>query len=363
MLQMDVRPSQDPFPLTRVLFGRGVAEDLAASLPSAALVLLVADDAIRGSAVVAAVRSSIASAGLRLHESSLVAREENKTVATCERLWDEWIGAGAGRDAVVVALGGGLTSDVAGFAAACLHRGVPWVIVPTTTLAMADAALGGKTAVNASEGKNLVGALHHPHAILADLGVLDGLPPGPFADGFAEVVKAAVVGDASLLDAVEAASPRLRARDADAAAPLLFAALRVKAEVVEADAREASRREILNFGHTVAHAIEHATSHAVSHGRAVAAGLVAEALLAERLGRLPAHSARRIGEACEACNLPWRLERAPDRDALIAAMIRDKKTRARVVRVALPEGLGRHGAAPGTAVDAQELASLLGAAP
>lgn len=365
MWELDVRPSPDPPARTEVRMGRGCAGALADILGDAPLVVLVIDAALRDGQVAARVRDAIGAAAKspRIVESPIEAREEAKSLDECRRLWDAWIAAGAGRDAVVVALGGGLVSDVAGFAAACFHRGVPWVLLPTTTLSMADAALGGKTAVNMREGKNLVGAVHHPLALLADLDALATLPRDAFADGFAEVIKAAVVGDAPLLDEIAQAAPRIREGDADAAGPLLFRALKVKAGVVAADAREDSQREILNFGHTVAHAIEHAGAHHLSHGRAVAAGIVAEALLAERLGRLAPGSARRIASACEAVGVSWRLTLPPPREALIAAMKRDKKARGGVVRVALPDGLGRHSASPGVAADPAELVALLGREP
>lgn len=362
MLGLDLVVSPDAPARTRVIAGRGAVERLADLVADAPLALLVHDAALDGMPVLARAQA-ILGRSRALHVTRIEALEQAKRLASVESIWERWIEAGAGRDSVVVAVGGGLVSDVAGFAAACLHRGVPWIIVPTTTLGQADAALGGKTAVNSASGKNLIGAVHHPLAVPCDWDALDTLPADVFADGLAEVVKAAIVGDEALLEDVERAAPRLARGDADAAGPLLFRALAVKADVVSADAKERSRREILNFGHTVAHALEHATDHAVSHGRAVATGIVAEALLAERLGRLEAGVARRIARACEACGLPWRPPAPLDRASLVAAMRRDKKVRAGVVRVALPLALGRHDDSPGVAAEPSDLADLVGREP
>lgn len=322
---------------------RGALRLLAEEAEGRPLALLCADVALRGSDLAERAQQALARAA-RVEVTWLTARESRKTLRSCEAAWRAWSLVGAGRDALAVALGGGIVSDVAGLAAACWHRGVPWVVAPTTTLAMADAALGGKVAVNTPAGKNLVGAVHHPRAVLADLDALDTLPRAAFVEGLAEAVKAAVVGDAGLLDVMERSAGPLRDGDVSAAAPVLERALLVKASVVEADAVEAGRREILNFGHTVAHAMEHASRHALGHGRAVAAGMACEARLAESMGRLPPGTARRITALCDALGI--RRARAQDPAALEAAMRRDKKARAGVVRVALPDGLGAHGEGP-----------------
>lgn len=363
MLKLDLATGPERAATTRVRCGRGAVSLFLEEAGDAPLVLLVVDEALAGLPLLAHARSLLQERGTRWHEASILAREDQKTVASAARLWDTWVAAGACRDAVVIALGGGLVSDVAGFAAACFHRGIPWLVMPTTTLALADAALGGKTGVNSAGGKNLVGAIHHPRAVIGDWDALASLPRAVFAEGLAEVIKAAAVGDLSLLEDVEAAASFLREGDADVAGPLLFRALAVKARVVQADAREDSRREILNFGHTLAHALEHATGHAVSHGVAVAAGMVAEALHAERIGRLEAGSAARIARACENAGLSWRLASVPSRSSLVDAMRRDKKVRRGQVRVALPDGLGRHGESPGVPVDPEHLADLLGQEP
>ncbi len=361
--ELVIRPPATPVLPTRVLLGRGAIAGVTPGAAGAAMALVVVDRALPRDGVVASALGALGSAGIPVHVEPIVAREQDKSLATCERLLEAWSEAGAGRDAVVVAIGGGLVSDVAGFSAACFMRGVRFLIVPTTTLSMADAALGGKTGVNTRAGKNLAGAVHHPAAVLADLDALAGLPREAFVAGFAEVVKAALVGDAELLADVEVAAAAVSRGDADAAGPLLFRALRVKARVVEADPLEQSRREILNFGHTVAHAIEHASAHAIGHGEAVATGVIAEGRLAERMGRLPAGTSRRVASLFDAIGLPWRCDGSLDADDIARAMRRDKKVRAGVVRVALPSGLGAHEASPSVAADPAELVALLSGGP
>jgi 3-dehydroquinate synthase len=196
-----------------------------------------------------------------------------------------------------VALGGGVTGDLAGFVAATFLRGLPFVQVPTSALAMIDAAVGGKTAVDVPAGKNLVGAIHQPRLVLADTETLCTLPAAGLADGMAEAVKHGVVADASYLGYVEQHSAAILARDPRVMEHVVARSVEIKAAVVAADPLEAGRRAVLNFGHTVGHAIEAAAGFSVPHGAAVAAGMVAEARLGERVGRTVAGTATRIAAA------------------------------------------------------------------
>ena len=286
------------------------------------------------------------------------AGESAKRIGSVEALWDRFLAAGAGRDSVVVAVGGGALSDFVGFAAATYLRGVPWIAVPTTILAMADAAIGGKTGINLPAGKNLAGAVHHPLAIVADFFALCTLADEPYADGWAEVVKAGVIGDASLFEACEAQAAGIVARDAEVLETLLVAAMRVKVEVVEADSDERSRREILNFGHTAGHALERSVP-GLSHGRAVAIGMTAEAEIAERLGRLPKGSSERILAICRSLGIVTELPGLFDEAAFIAALGVDKKRRAGRLRLALPARLGGHSDEPGVAIDESDLVASM----
>ena len=201
------------------------------------------------------------------------AGERNKTRPTKARLEDRLMKLGAGRDTLVVALGGGVTSDLAGFLAATWHRGVPFVAIPTSLLAMVDAALGGKTAVDLPGGKNLIGAFHQPVSLWADVRVLRTLPARTYRAGLAEAVKTAATLDAALFRRLEGAVAPLLSRDERALVPIVRGCLALKGRVVAADARESGQRALLNFGHTVAHAVEAATNYRVTHGEAVAIGV------------------------------------------------------------------------------------------
>jgi 3-dehydroquinate synthase len=267
--------------------------------------------------------------------------EHFKTRQTKARLEDHLVKLGAGRDTLVVALGGGVTGDLAGFLAATWHRGVPVVTIPTSLLAMVDAALGGKTAVDLPGGKNLVGAFHQPVSLWADVRVLRTLPARTYRAGLAEAVKTAVMLDATLFRKLEADVSRLLRREEASVGRMVARCLVLKGRVVVADEREAGRRALLNFGHTVAHAIEAATDYRVAHGEAVAIGVVAEARLAERAAGFPHAHVRRIEALLSAFGLPVRSPAGLDPKRLALAMSRDKKTRRGVARCALPCSIGR----------------------
>ena len=209
----------------------------------------------------------------RVQRLDLLAGESCKTLAAIERTCDWLAGNGYDRGAALVGIGGGATSDHAGFVAAIYLRGIAYATCPTTLLAMVDASVGGKTGVDIAAGKNLVGAFHQPRVVMADLGFLDSLPAREFAAGMAEVVKAGLIADAAMLDTLEAQAGT--AMPAAVLAKRIEAAVRGKVEVVVADERESGRRAILNFGHTVGHAIEAASGFQLLHGEAVSLGMIA----------------------------------------------------------------------------------------
>lgn len=271
---------------------------------------------------------------------SFPAGERHKTRETKARLEDRLSKLGAGRGTVIVSLGGGVTVDLAGFLAATWHRGVPVVAIPTSLLAMVDAALGGKTAVDLPGGKNLVGAFHQPVSLWADVRVLRTLSGRAYRAGLAEAVKTATVLDAALFRRLEADTEHLLRRDERYVGRIVARCLVLKGGVVVSDERESGRRAALNFGHTVAHAIEVATDYRVSHGEAVSIGVVAESRLAVRITGLPRAHADRIEALLRACGLPVRPPPGIDPKRLVRAMSRDKKVRAGVVRCALPERIG-----------------------
>ncbi|WP_030144950.1 3-dehydroquinate synthase [Spirillospora albida] len=268
--------------------------------------------------------------------------EAAKEVGVLAGLWSAFAQAGMTRSDVVVGVGGGATTDLAGFAAASWLRGVRCVLVPTTLLGMVDAAVGGKTGINVPEGKNLVGAFHPPAGVLCDLATLVTMPREDYVSGLAEIIKAGFIADPVILELVEddpegAASP---------AGPhtreLVERAIRVKAGVVTADLKESGLREILNYGHTLAHAIEKAEDYRFRHGHAVAIGMVYAAELARLAGRLGADAVARHRKILASVGLPtgYRADAWPE---LRATMTIDKKSRGATLRFVVLDGL----AAPG----------------
>lgn len=322
----------------RVLVGRylrGVLPPLASGATRAAVLYPppVAEHAHR-------VAGELGGAGLAPLPVELPDAEAGKTVAVAGRCWDALGAAGFTRTDLVVGVGGGAATDLAGFVAATWLRGVRWVAVPTSLLGMVDAAVGGKTGVNTAAGKNLVGAFHPPAGVLADLATLDTLPPADLTAGLAEVVKCGFIADPAILDLVEADPAAAADPRRPALRELVERAVRVKAQVVSADLREAGPREVLNYGHTLAHAIEQVEGYGVRHGHAVAVGLVYAAALARYAGRLDPATAHRHRAVLRALGLPtsYRAEAWPD---LRAAMRVDKKARGATLRFVVLDALAQ----------------------
>jgi 3-dehydroquinate synthase len=267
--------------------------------------------------------------------------ERSKSRESWARLTDELLQLGCGRDCGIVALGGGVAGDLAGFVAATFMRGVPYLQVPTTLLAMLDASVGGKTGVDTPHGKNLVGAFHPPAAVLADPLTLGTLPQREYRAGLAEAVKHGLIADRSYFDWIEQSADALLGRDRGALVRLVSKSVEIKAQVVGDDEREGGRRAILNAGHTIAHALELALDFGIPHGEAVALGLVAESALAEALGLADPGLHLRVEGLLQRLGLPSRLQRPVAVTQVIAAMSSDKKNRDSQIRFALPTALGR----------------------
>ena len=289
-----------------------------------------------------AVRAALTGAGLRVGLVEVPGGEAAKTAAVLESVWGRLGELRLGRDGAVVGLGGGATTDLAGFAAATWLRGVPVVQVPTTLLAMVDAAIGGKTGIDTPAGKNLVGAFHAPAAVVCDLDALAGLPAAELRAGLGEVVKCGFIADPVILDRVLADPADLKRWDAPVLAELVARCAAVKAAVVGVDPAEAGAREILNYGHTCAHAIERVTGYAWRHGEAVAVGCVFAAEVARALGRLDPAVVALHRQALSAAGLPVSFERGADRfEELVRAMASDKKVRAGRIRMVLLDDVAR----------------------
>lgn len=288
----------------------------------------------------AAVLSTFADGAARVF--TVAPGEQEKSRERWASLTDELFAWGAGRDTTVIAIGGGVVCDLAGFVAATFMRGVPIIQVPTTLLAMVDASVGGKTAVDVAYGKNLVGAFHDPSAVIMDPEVLASLPAEQWRSGLAEMIKHGVIADASYFDAMLRALPEvLRSRVAsDEFATLIAGSVRIKADVVAQDAREGGLRQILNFGHTIGHAVERELDYQILHGEAVAIGMVVESAIAEQLGLASPGLTDAVTAAARSAGLPTRVPASISAHALVASTQSDKKTRAGTVRYALPRSIG-----------------------
>lgn len=268
--------------------------------------------------------------------------EQEKTRERWASLTDALIEWGAGRDTTVVAVGGGVVCDLGGFVAATYMRGLPVIQVPTTLLAMVDASVGSKTAVDTPAGKNLVGAFHDPSAVVIDPLTLATLPPATLRSGLAEMIKHGVILDRSYLQRLVSALPSIQTHGAHAPefGALIADSVRIKANVVSHDREEGGLRQILNFGHTIGHAIEKLQNYEMLHGDAIAIGMVAESRLAVRLGLAAPEVAVAVELAVRAAGLPFRLPAGTNHEAVIAATYGDKKARAGSVRYALPRAIG-----------------------
>jgi len=283
--------------------------------------------------------ASLAERFERVIDVAVPSGEDNKNVATVERLYDQVLRHHIDRRTPLFAVGGGVIGDTAGFVAATLLRGVPFVQVPTTLLAMVDASVGGKTGVNHPVGKNLIGAFHQPIAVFADPHTLRTLPPRELRGGLAECIKHDVIRDAEGFSKLEQNIGRAIALDMNYLTELVAHNVAIKARVVEADPFEQGERAHLNFGHTFGHAIENVSHYAYSHGESVALGMAAAAQLAVDLGMLDEPSRRRIVAVTEAAGLPARGLRL-DTDAVVDAMAFDKKVKDGKLRFVLPDRIG-----------------------
>jgi 3-dehydroquinate synthase len=269
------------------------------------------------------------------------AGEQSKSRDSWARLTDALLERGFGRDSGIIALGGGVTGDLAGFVAATYMRGLPYVQVPTTLLAMLDASVGGKTGVDTAKGKNLVGSFHPPAAVIADPLALGSLPERDYRAGLAEAVKHGLIADRDYFEWMETHASELTRRDPGALTRLIRRSVEIKAEVVSHDERESGRRAILNAGHTVAHALEQVSNYRLPHGEAVAVGLVLECELAEQLGLAGSGLRQRVSQLLTGLGLPDRVPTGIDPAALLRSMLGDKKNREGQIHFALPAALGR----------------------
>jgi len=288
------------------------------------------------------VLGALAEAGFLAESLTVPEGEMFKTLDTCMSIYGYLLGNNYSRETILVALGGGVVGDIAGFVAATYMRGVPYVQVPTSLLAMVDSSVGGKTGVNHPLGKNIIGAFHQPLLVFVDLGCLATLDAVEFRAGFAEVVKYGMIRDAEFFTFCEKTREAIFTLDPAVLHHIVKTSCSIKAEVVSADEKEAGLRAILNFGHTIGHAIESLTNYThYKHGEAVAIGMVAAGRLAVRMGRFEASPQERLERLLEQAGLPVRIPARLETEDIIERMRKDKKVRHGQVRLVLPEAIGR----------------------
>ncbi len=300
---------------------------------------VVTDDRV---AELYAVRLSrmLHSAGYRADVFAFQNGEERKTRETWALVTDAMLEAGIGRDAALIAFGGGVPGDLGGFVAATYMRGLPLVQVPTTLLAMIDSSVGGKTGVDTPAGKNLVGAFHQPQVVVADPELLATLPDAHVRAGLAEAVKHGAIADPEYLDWIESAAAELLAGDSEALCRLIVRSVEIKAEIVKRDETETGPRKLLNFGHTIGHAIEALSGWALLHGEAIAIGMVEEARIGERCGITATGTAARLRKVLSRLGLPTSLPLEMNVDEVIDGTRTDKKAREGRVQYSLIEAVG-----------------------
>ncbi|MEV7532313.1 MULTISPECIES: 3-dehydroquinate synthase [Streptomyces] len=326
----------DPY---EVLVGRQLLGELPALIGNAAKrVAVIHPEALAETGE--ALREDLAAQGYEAVAIQVPNAEEAKTAEVAAYCWKALGQTGFTRTDVIVGVGGGATTDLAGFVAATWLRGVRWVAVPTTVLGMVDAAVGGKTGINTAEGKNLVGAFHPPAGVICDLAALDSLPVHDFVSGLAEIIKTGFIADPVILDLIEEDPQAARTPAGPHTAELIVRSIRVKADVVSGDLKESGRREILNYGHTLAHAIEKNERYKWRHGAAVSVGMVFAAELGRLAGRLDDATADRHRAVLESVGLPltYRGDQWPK---LLETMKVDKKSRGDLLRFIVLDGLAK----------------------
>jgi 3-dehydroquinate synthase len=303
----------------------------------------------------APLESELRSLGVAVTVAVVPAGERYKTLRTVERLYSEFIAARLDRKSVVVAVGGGVLGDTAGFAAASYLRGIRIVQVPTTLLAQVDSSVGGKTGVDLAAGKNLVGAFHQPSTVVIDPLTLDTLPARELRSGLAEVIKYGIIYDAGFFDTVAQSTPDILRRARAALLRSIARSCQIKAEVVAQDETEQGLRAILNFGHTVGHALESITAYRrYKHGEAISIGMVSATLIGEALGVTPPAVTRAIRRALTAAKLPTAFPADIDSASILTAALRDKKTQAGRLRFVLARDIGDvyvHDDVPASAIE------------
>ena len=338
VIQLQLGPNENKYP---VVIGPGLiakcADLIGHSLTKTSRCMVVCDTNVEP-LFAGAVLKSLQSSGIHTTVSVLPAGEESKAISSFVKISDEMGQAGLDRQSLVIGLGGGVIGDVSGFVAATYHRGIPHVQIPTTLLAMVDSSIGGKTGVNTAAGKNLLGAIHQPSLVIDDLDVLKTLPPREFGQGFAEIIKHAIIADPEMFTELQRRQPQ----NTEDLGDLIRRNIEIKARFVANDEQDLSgQRAVLNFGHTIGHAIERAGDYRqFFHGEAISLGMIAAARISVKRAGLPQSDAAEIEKLLGRYSLPTSLPNGFDRDKIMRAVTADKKFEQGQVRFVVSPAIG-----------------------
>ncbi len=339
-IRIKLKPARDES--HRIIIGRNLLKNIHAHLGDLSNIgrLVIITDSAVGKLYGERLRQGLKAANLPAYVISFPAGERNKNQKTVFGIVNKMLKLGCGRDTLIFALGGGVVGDVAGFVAAIYMRGIPFIQVPTTLLAMVDSSIGGKTGIDLPAGKNLVGAFNQPRLIITDIDTLSTLPRRQLFNGLFEAIKTCLVCDAKGFRLLEKNLKKFLDRDADILEMIIKRAIKNKSKVVERDALEKNERAILNFGHTIGHTLERLSGYQLEHGRAVGLGMLAESKLAANLGYLPRSVCGRIISLLEQCGIVSAMLKNFSASQIISAMNSDKKQSGGKKRVVLLADVG-----------------------
>jgi 3-dehydroquinate synthase len=286
------------------------------------------------------VHDALAAMGLDPEIIEIPSGEAAKSIHTCLEVVEKLIQGGADRTSALIALGGGVVGDITGFIASTYMRGIPYIQIPTTLLSQVDSSIGGKTAIDLPTGKNLMGSFHQPKAVFIDLSFLQTLPEREFKSGLAEILKCGIIDDPALFEALESGVEEINRRDMDFLEKIIARTCKMKKGIVEMDETEKGLRRYLNFGHTIGHAVEANSDYSLSHGEAVSVGMVAAAILSERMDYFPAEQRERITALVKALGLPHQVPQNLTAEGILSRLKVDKKKTGEKVNFVLLKKLG-----------------------
>ncbi|KUG24101.1 3-dehydroquinate synthase [hydrocarbon metagenome] len=301
--------------------------------------IVITDDCV-GSLYGKKFLASLEDVGLNVSLIEFPAGEANKNINTVLDIAEKLLHAGADRETFLIALGGGVVGDITGFIASVFMRSVPYIQIPTTLVAQVDSSIGGKTAVDLPQGKNLMGTFYQPCAVFTDLSFLETLPEKEFNNGLSEIIKYGIIDDEKMFHTVEDNIETIKSKDSKILLNIIETCCRIKKSIVEIDEKDQGLRHILNFGHTWGHALEKMSRYTITHGEGVALGMIAAARLSEKMGYLESNQAKRIETLIRSAGLPWKIPEVFSADDIIDALRMDKKKKGDIVRFVLLKKIG-----------------------